>query len=162
MNYPILLSGYRAGKLNMSRDGLYTLFQARIPGVGGLYRLWLQGEGRSAALGLMTPGAGGLMLRRRMSRLEMEKLPGKIERVLALPPDGKPEAAEPKKAAEPPEAGPPEPARPGLIWQSHSDGSLTARDGKQKLLALPAALRRAVPGVQLREIEGRSYLIFRY
>lgn len=162
MNYPIFLSGRQAGKLNISRDGLYTLFQARILGASGLYRLWLQGEGRSAALGLMFPGPGGLMLHRRMSRLEMKGLPGRIERVLALPPDAKPEAWPSKKREEKPAGGVAKPELSGLIWHSHPDGSLTAMDGDQKLIALPAALRKTAPGVRLKEIEGSVYMIFRY
>lgn len=161
MNYPIDLSGRQAGKLNISRDGLYTLFQARISGASGLYRLWLQGEGRSAALGLMSPGPGGLVLCRRMSRLEMRSMPGKIERVLALLPDAKPEAGRAKRPAENPTSVS-EPEKPGIVWHRQPDGSLRARDGAQELVALPASLRRAPPGVRLKEIEGRLYLIFRY
>lgn len=165
MNYPIFLSGRQAGKLNISRDGLYTLFQARMSGVSGLYRIWLQGEEGFAALGLTAPGpGGGLMLCRRLSRLEMKALPGRIERVLALAPDAQPEAAKPPKQTEKAAESPPEP-EPGpgeRVWLRRPDGSLTAREGGRQLIALPAAMRRAAPGVRLLEIEGRMYMVFRY
>lgn len=162
MNYPIFLSGRQVGKLNVSRDGLYTLFQARLPGISGLYRLWLQGSGETAALGLLAPGPGGLVFRRRMSRLEMKNLPGKFERALVLRPDIKPKAERPKKTVEKPAEAEGKAEPPGLTWQSLPDGSLTAGDGERRLVALPAALRRETRGVRLKEIEGRLYMIFRY
>ena len=56
MDYPILIGGERAGTL----------------------RLYVHGGGESAYLGLMTPGGGGLALRRRLSALERRALPAAI------------------------------------------------------------------------------------
>ena len=59
MDYPILIGGERAGTLRESQSGLYTLFEAGLPeDPGGLVRLYVHGDGRSAYLGLLTPDGG--------------------------------------------------------------------------------------------------------
>ena len=79
MDYPILIGGERAGTLRESKSGLYTLFEASLPeDPGGLVRLYVHGGGSSAYLGLLTPGGGGLALRRRLSALERRALPAAI------------------------------------------------------------------------------------
>ena len=87
-------------------------------------------------------------------------------------PESAPEAPDPAPTLEPepepqPEPEPePEPksttAPPTLIWQEQRDGSLVAKEGSHTLLALPARLRRAPQGADLRRIGGREYLVFRY
>ena len=75
------------GRLSVSVQGLYTLFEARVAGEGtGLSRLWLLGkEGDPASLGLLEPRAGERLLRRRLSRLERQKLPPEPWTALILP-----------------------------------------------------------------------------
>ena len=87
MELQILEGGSLAGTLSVSVQGLYMLFEARVAGEGtGLSRLWLRGEGGGAAsLGLLEPRAGGRFLRRRLSRLERQKLPLRPWTVLVLP-----------------------------------------------------------------------------
>ena len=79
MDYPVFIGGEQAGTLRESQSGLYTLFEASLPeDPGGLVRLYVHGGGESAYLGLMTPGGGGLALRRRLSALERRALPAAI------------------------------------------------------------------------------------
>ena len=80
MEYPLLLMGVERGKLKVEKQGLYTLMEATAPEAEGLVRLWVQGGGREAYLGLMVPQNGGLCLRRRLSRLELSAFPENIER----------------------------------------------------------------------------------
>ena len=83
MEYPILISGRPAGTLKRSQEGLYTLFSARLEKRPGLWRLWLPGP-EPFCLGLFRPDRGGHSLCRRMSRLEMARLP-EIKEAAALP-----------------------------------------------------------------------------
>ena len=80
MDYPLLLGGEERGILKLERQGLYTLIEAAALGAEGLVRLWVQGGGEEAYLGVMEPRSGGLYLRRKLSRLEMSGFPEKIER----------------------------------------------------------------------------------
>lgn len=191
MDYPLLLNGEETGILHVERQGLYTCMEARSGFREGLRRIWVQGGGQEAYLGLLQPAEGGLYLRRRMSRQEMRAFPQVIQQAsdrrlppqeevdithktqkpplaLTLPqPDPEPtpeEQAQPLPEPEPrPEAQPAGPAEPPiLLWQERRDGSLVAKEGGHILLALPARLRRVPPGAHLRQIGGRDYLVFRY
>ncbi len=95
MELQILEGGSLAGTLSVSVQGLYMLFEARVAGEGtGLSRLWLRGEGGGAAsLGLLEPRAGGRFLRRRLSRLERQKLPPRPWTALVLPAEERPSAS---------------------------------------------------------------------
>lgn len=76
MDYPIFISGRESGVLHESRSGLYTVFEAELPGVPErLLRLWVHGAGESAYLGVPLPAEGGLRLRRRLSALERAAFP---------------------------------------------------------------------------------------
>ena len=79
MDYPLLLKGEIRGKLTVEKQGLYTIIEAGAEKSQGLVRLWVQGQGEQAYLGVMEPKNGGLYLRRRLSRLEMSAFPQKIE-----------------------------------------------------------------------------------
>lgn len=189
MDYPLLLGGERAGTLRIEQQGLYTCMEVRAGAREGLLRIWVQGGGREAYLGILQPEGEGLYLRRRLSRRELADFPQVIEQASdrQLPPqeevDITQESQEPAQALllpapapalepdpEPePELQPqpePRPAStmepPALIWQERRDGSLVAKEGSHTLLALPARLRRAPQGADLRRIGGREYLVFRY
>ena len=184
MDYPLLLGGERAGTLRVEQQGLYTCMEVSAEAKEGLLRIWVQGGGHEAYLGVLQPGEGSLYLRRRLSRRELADFPKVIEQasdqrlppqeevnitqepqepqepVQALPlPDPAP-ALEPEPQPEPQLASTVEP--PTLIWQERRDGSLVAKEGSHTLLALPARLRRAPQGADLRRIGGREYLVFRY
>lgn len=183
MDYPLLLGGEKAGTLRIERQGLYTCMEVTAEAREGLLRIWVQGGGREAYLGVLQPGEEGLYLRRRLSRRELTAFPQVIEQASdqQLPHreevniTQEPEALAPAPALEPepqpePEPAPPEPEPqaastvepPTLIWQERRDGSLVAKEGSHTLLALPARLRRAPQGADLRRIGGREYLVFRY
>lgn len=193
MDYPLLLGGEKAGTLRIEQQGLYTCMEVTAEAREGLLRIWVQGGGREAYLGVLQPEGEGLSLRRRLSRRELAAFPQVIEQAsdqqlppqevnithepqalaLALLPAPAP-ALEPEPQPEPEPAPQPEPEPqpepqltstmepPTLIWQERRDGSLVAKEGSHTLLALPARLRRAPQGADLRRIGGREYLVFRY
>lgn len=181
MDYPLLLGGEKAGTLRIEQQGLYTCMEVTAEAREGLLRIWVQGGGREAYLGVLQPEGEGLSLRRRLSRRELAAFPQVIEQASdqQLPPQGvnitqEPQAlalpllpapapalkSEPQPEPEPQVASTVEP--PTLIWQERRDGSLVAKEGSHTLLALPARLRRAPQGADLRCIGGREYLVFRY
>ena len=190
MDYPVFIGGEQAGTLRESQSGLYTLFEASLPeDHGGLVRLYVHGGGESAYLGLMTPGGGGLALRRRLSALERRALPAAIAFASDAPEaSNAPETSDtsgddagkalPSPAQDetglhnvsvPPQttlsACPwPAPAPEGdgdLLWLRCTDGTLRAFDGVSGLVAFPAALKRPVRGAELRRIGDADYLVFR-
>ena len=192
MDYPLLLGGEEAGRLHVEQQGLYTCMEVSAEAREGLLRIWVQGGGREAYLGVLQPEEGGLSLRRRLSRRELAAFPTVIEQASdqRLPPKEAPgiTSASPEPVSFPappagmtvpapaltPSAGTPEPEpRPEpapdvvteptvLLWQARRDGSLVAEEDGHRLLALPAKLRSTPPGADLRRIGGREYLVFRY
>lgn len=79
MEHPIIIDGNAAGSLTVTEDGLFTVFEATLPGYGELLRLSAYGGGREGYLGVMQPWSGGLYLRRRLSRSELRRMPETIE-----------------------------------------------------------------------------------
>ena len=79
MEIPLYIDGRQAGSFCMAQSGLYTLLEANADGCAQrLVRLWAHGEGGSAYLGVMQPWRGGLWLRRKLSRRELEHFPAPI------------------------------------------------------------------------------------
>ena len=183
MDYPLLLGGEKAGTLRIERQGLYTCMEVTAAAREGLLRIWVQGDGREAYLGILQPGEEGLYLRRRLSRRELADFPQVIEQASdrqlptqeevyitkelaeSIPP---PSPAPAPKTFDPAPTPEPEPKPesaiepPMLIWQERRDGSLVAKEGSHTLLALPASVRHVPQGADLRRIGGREYLVFRY
>ena len=79
MDYPLLLGGEKAGTLRIEQQGLYTCMEVTAAAREGLLRIWVQGGGREAYLGILQPGEEGLYLRRRLSRRELADFPRVIE-----------------------------------------------------------------------------------
>lgn len=80
VNMPIYINGTESGVLRITKDGLYTVLEAELPGdAERLVRLWAHGDGKSAYLGVMQPWSGGLWLRRKLSRRELAAFPDPIE-----------------------------------------------------------------------------------
>ena len=145
MQYPIIHDGRRIGVLETRRDGAYTRFEARCAFLPGIRRLFLYGGGRSAALGVMQPEGGALVLRRRFSRAAMRAFPAPIEYA----------GFEEKTQT----AAPPEALRAEKKTADAEPFYLTEEG--VRYLALPCALRRAAPGARVRELDGRRWLLFR-
>ena len=135
-NIAIYREGRRVGTLRRYREGLYTVFEARLPAQEGLTRLYVFGGGRRFCLGVMEPGPAGLSLRRRYSRAELRRFPAAIA-YAAL----REEEAAPGEGETPP--GP----------------RLMTLEGRL-YLALPCALRSNRPGLRLHQENGREYLLF--
>ena len=145
MQYPIIHDGRRIGVLETRREGAYTRFDARCAFPPGIRRLFLCGGGRSAALGVMQPEGGALVLRRRFSRAAMRAFPAPIEYA----------GFEEKTQT----AAPPEALRAEKKTADAEPFYLTEEG--VRYLALPCALRRAAPGARVRELDGRRWLLFR-
>lgn len=168
MEYPLIIAGEKRGRFTVEQAGLYTVMEAELPGCGeGMYRIWVQGGGERAYLGLMQPWSGGMYLRRKLSRREMERFPKQIE----YAGDGIERQEQDESQAQPrpaasalscPVAAEEVPDSGELLWLRRADGSLVAHDGLSSLVALPSSLRREGKGAVLRIIEGREYIVFRY
>ena len=79
---PLFICEKQAGNMRVTKSGLYTVFEAELPGhAEELVRLWAHGKGSSAYLGVMQPGEGGLCFSRKLSRRELSGLPEAIELV---------------------------------------------------------------------------------
>lgn len=146
MDYPIMEKGREIGRLLARQEGLYMVFEARLPGRTALTRLYLCGAGETRLLGVMEPGAGESRLCRRLSRRE---LPTAITHASTSPD----EWAENRG-----EAAAPLSDRQG--WTEGAGGILYHR--REKLLAIPAGLRRERQGLRLLHIGGKEYIVFRW
>lgn len=140
-----------AGTLTVAADGAYLRFRADAPMSGGVMRLWLIGGGRCEALGVMSPCGGRLRLDRRISRRELARFPGRIERAVLA--EQRPADA---KAAPPPPAA--DDNNADTLWHRNPDGTLSADIDGVRCLAIPSALRRPAPCMRL--ICGREYVVF--
>lgn len=164
LSIPILYENKPVGALTAEQDGLYTVYTAActIPGADRL-RLSVYGEDREAYLGLMLPdGTGRLTLRKRLTRLERERLPAPAlfaaEEHAVFPELAATAQAEPP---EPPETIP-VPGAGDVFWHAGPDGTLYAVDGAQGWIAIPEARANVPPEARrlLREIDGGKYLVF--
>ena len=189
MEVPLIIDGRQAGTLCMAKSGLYTLLEANLDGCAKkLVRLWAHGGGRSAYLGVMQPWSGGLWLRRKLSRRELEEFPTPITYASDREhEDGEQREenneggyhnTEPKMETTLEQQGtdglhntetnlktcpwPAEIPAGDLLWYARPDGTLVSHDGVSSLLALPEALHEAGAQAARREIEGKKYLVFRY
>ena len=161
MTIPILVDGKKCGEVTSRREGAYTLFEARCAVLPGLHRLYAFGEeGGSVYLGVLQPEGGELRLRRRFSRAAMRAWPQSLGyAALSEKPLREGHAAAPEKSA--PRDAEREEKRPREEAAQAGDGALFVTEDGARCLALPCALRRAVPGTRVREIDERRYLLFR-
>ena len=155
MEYPLMLGGKTRGRVNVSREGLYTVVSATAESTGELTRLWLCGEGASFYLGVMREENGRLLFSKRYTRRECAAFPKNI----AFASDRKSEPKAEKRREAPPQ--PTQSTDGGIVWHTGRNGALTASDGNTRLLALPSDIGRSVPGADIRIIEGREYMVFR-
>ena len=154
LSIPILYANKPVGTLSIEQDGLYTVYTGAcaVPELRSL-RLSVYGEDSEAYLGLMVPdGEGVLSLRKRLTRLERERLP-----------DDPLFAAE--EHAEIPErenTSEDMPAPDDVLWHAGADGTLYAVQGERAWLAIPEAHADLPPEARslLREIGGGRYLVF--
>lgn len=171
-----MIGGERAGTLTVTVEGLFTVFEATANATGGLVRLAVYGAGEEGYLGVMQPWSEGLYLRRRMTRRELAAMPRNIEYAAPVGEGGRHEEARKEETSVPvalAEVSPVEAAEEvseevsgerddELLWFTRPDGTLTAFDGKSSLVAIPAELRRNEPRTVLKELNGRTYMLFRY
>ena len=169
MEIPVFENDGQVGTLQVSVQGLYTLFEARLPPAEALSRLWIVDKNENAAsLGLLAPGPSGRVLSRRLTRLECSRLPSAPVSALVLPngekprPSGTAEEGRPQSSTagdRKTNAGPRAP-HPEVTWRLLPDGSLI--DPKRRLLALPWAGEKLPCGVRKILRNGKEYWLFRY
>lgn len=139
--YPIVYHNRPIGTLEVTAEGLYTVFSARCEPVARRLRLAVFGERAHAYLGLMLPEGDVLTLRRRLTRLEASRLPSPI--LFAAEENWQPAEETPAPAPAP-------------------DDTLRWREAGRDYVAVPAE-RVRVPGLPrdlLVTIHGREYLVF--
>lgn len=142
--YPIYIDGDEKGELKVYKDGLMTVFDAKIEGISGLIKLYVFGADGSAYLGTMQPQSEGQRLVRRLSRSGMKSFPEEIE--YAADREMKPHASEREN---------------DILWRRGTKGCLVSITGGKKLIAIPTDGTRLRVGRELlRVIEGREYMIF--
>lgn len=188
MEYPLIIEGEEHGKLSVERDGLYTLLEAVTALSGEVKRIWVHGKGGEGYLGVMQPWSGGMYLKRKLSRRDMAAFPEEIEYASDV---SEPVSTMPEPTPEPEIVPKPEimaetaPSEEqsvdgsgeeteraltehgdtpddALLWFLRPDGSMSAFDGRQSLVALPSRLRTEREGTVVRRINGRDYMIFGY
>lgn len=72
---PLLWAGERVGEISGEPEGLYTRLRVRCRrSKPGLWYAWLVGGQGELRLGVLEPVSGGLSIRRRLSRRELEPL----------------------------------------------------------------------------------------
>lgn len=158
MDYPLLINGKEAGRLRVSGEGLYTVFEAECEGKSdGLIRLWVHGQEGSAYLGIPEPVGSGMYLRKRLTRTELEAFPKNIECASDMNSLHNKENDKAKADSCIETEG-----ESGLRWFRGRGGSLIAQDSDCLLIAIPENLRTEKPGLRRREIEGKKYIVFRY
>lgn len=174
MKVPIVIDGQETGKLEIEREGSYTLFRGRCADPGRLLRLSVYGDGREGYIGVMMPEGGSVTVKKRYSRFDLRSFPETVE--YAGEAGRLPEKrAEPEKAAcevppEPPEEtesgeetspdGEP-PGEEELVWYETGDGSLYTRWEGRCFVAIPhSAGLPAEKMLERRRIEGTDYAVF--
>ena len=146
MEYPIYENGQEIGRLQARQEGLYTVFEARLPGRTALTRLYLCGEGEARLLGVMEPGAGESRLCRRLSRREQPR----VITHASTSPNVAAESRRDSAAA----------LHDRQSWTEGAGGMLYHR--RERLLAIPAGLRQLRQGLRLLQIGGKEYIVFRW
>lgn len=131
--------------MNITQEGLMTVFHAECVMQDGIVRLNAYGEGKCAYLGVMIPENGKLVLRKRLSREALRVFPQHIEY-----------AAE-RELAKVQRPEPKEKAADELLWFETANGFLTAFDGAQSFIAIPSELKNSPI---TRTIGGKEYMIF--
>lgn len=140
MEYPVYIGGIRCGSLKVHRVGLYTYFTADCEARRGIVRLYVYGDGKTAALGTLCPQNGRLCLEKRFSQNELCRFPKNIEY-----------AADMKSEQN-------ENAEEAVLWFENPDGSLVSHNGEITLTAIP--VNEHVGAGRMRKIGSKSYMIF--
>ncbi|MEA4934720.1 MAG: hypothetical protein VB071_14220, partial [Lawsonibacter sp.] len=155
--YPVILDGAKAGKLNVSKQGLKYIFDAFCPDTDKLIRLSVYSDSGEGYLGVMQPDNGGMRLHREMSQNALSQFPREIkyagrsgEKREKQKQPQKPNAAQQKKEND-------------TYWKKDALGMLWSTENGVELCAIPKILKIACYGVELpaRTIEGVDYRIFK-
>ena len=144
MDYPFLYKGRISGTLSVRPDGLFTVFELICRCTPDILRVSVYGDGKAFYLGIPQPRGTGLYLCRKLTKLEMAGVPSAIKYAAC---------AEEEKNGDKECA-----SNDGSLWHRHSDGTLT----NGNTIAIPASLRTSPVKAVIKNIEGRTYMLFRY
>ena len=131
--YPLILDGESAGEVAVRRAGGWTFFDVRCTGAAsGIVRVSVYGGGREGYLGVLAPEGDGMVLQRRLSRLDLRGFPEQIAYAWRAgqplgaesEPDA-PESTEPESAAFPAAQAREENAEPAPPAQDAQAGPAT-------------------------------------
>lgn len=79
MSIAIIVDGEETGRLEIAREGNYTLFYGHCADPGRLLRLSVYGGGEEGYIGVMMPDHGALSVKKRFSRYDLRSFPATIE-----------------------------------------------------------------------------------
>lgn len=146
MKFPVYIENSVCGELELYTEGLYTVFEAEVQDADKLLRLYLAGEGSCCPLGLMKPEGERAVLKRRLSRLEVKKLPEKIERAFVLDAAKSPDEVK-ADGVEKPESGQPEQSKkPEEKQPAQAENSAVKKNGEVKKQPQGKAVRNVRTG----------------
>lgn len=155
--YDVTIDSRSVGVLTVGREGAYTVFEAECEPLPGLTRLSIYGQGREGYLGLLMPGRGKMLLKKKLSPGAMKEFPEEIEFV------GSAGGMEIKEEVLPAvEQETEQETEDGPFWYASPDGALMGCDGTKEMVALPLGDERVpknIPG-ESRVIEGKEYLVY--
>ena len=100
MELPVYIDGKREGTLTMERQGAATVIRADIRDVGRVVRLRLYGDGEGY-LGIPVPENGRQVLTKRLTALEMRRLPSSPTYAAESPMRGEARRAAPEPSRRP-------------------------------------------------------------
>lgn len=144
MEYPVYIQGKKCGRLDISKEGLYTYITADCEMIDGIVRLSIFGEGKSVSFGTLCPKDERLYLKKRYSDTELRRFPKNIDYAA----DVGIAKAEPEALDE----------VEGLLWFQTLSGSLTAFDGEKSLVAIPTDGK--MKAGRHMKLDGKDYILF--
>ena len=158
--YPIIIDGELMGKLTVTVQGGYTVFDAVCRPLAGIVRVSAYGGGREGCLGILAPDGEQLSLHKKLSRADLRDFPQEIESVERSGARREKTEALQSEADRETEAPPEE--NDELFWYSSPDGALVCFDGQRSLIALPLGDERIPEGYggYRRRVGGKEYLVY--
>ena len=170
--YPVISSGETIGQIEITQDGLFTVFEAKCSDQGEILRLSVYGQ-TEGYLGVMQPENGWLTLKKRLSRAALKEFPesidyagpagGEIRKEPAeeeIQPEHELQAEPETEGADTTDAE--EPAEQDTLWIRMSDGTLRSSGQGKDMLAVPLFPDEPLPNGEWerRTIEDTDYAVY--
>ena len=163
MKLEIFRENRKVGVLNISREGLYSVYEAETEKFPGLMRLYTEGEDEFFSPGLMKPEKDRLSFRRKFTAMQLSAFPRNPERALILPADEKPQEKKQKTVQKPENYSIiKKQSKTEKIWTELPDGCLFGLAGGHSFLAFPCDIHEKIRGIRRVMYKNREYIVFRY